>query len=179
MNIVEPALQSQLGPAFDVERVRTDFPILKLQVEGKPLVYFDNAASSQMPQQVIDRLVHYQTAQHANINVDVGMLSCLIMHQAIDHLLRHLAGCRIVEIDQRFSLNLEFKYRKIGANAFDVERRTQLRLQSRLYNIHCSISLSLFQHSSLEPMFERSHGYAIDDLGTKCVGQQIARCKLG
>ena len=75
MNIVEPALQSQLGPAFDVERVRTDFPILKLRVEGKPLVYFDNAASSQMPQQVIDRLVHYQTAQHANINRGVHYLS--------------------------------------------------------------------------------------------------------
>jgi cysteine desulfurase/selenocysteine lyase len=75
MNIVEPALQSQLGSAFDVERVRTDFPILKLRVEGKPLVYFDNAASSQMPQQVIDRLVHYQTAQHANINRGVHYLS--------------------------------------------------------------------------------------------------------
>src|SRR4051794_16887642 len=75
MNIVEPALQSQLGPAFDVERVRTDFPILKLQVEGKPLVYFDNAASSQMPQQVIDRLVHYQTAQHANITRGAHYLS--------------------------------------------------------------------------------------------------------
>jgi len=75
MNIVEPALQSQLGPAFDVERVRADFPILKLRVEGKPLVYFDNAASSQMPQQVIDRLVHYQTTQHANINRGVHYLS--------------------------------------------------------------------------------------------------------
>jgi len=75
MNIVEPALQSRFGPALDVERIRTDFPILKLEVEGNPLVYFDNAASSQMPQQVIDRLVHYQTAQHANINRGVHYLS--------------------------------------------------------------------------------------------------------
>ena len=75
MNIVEPALQSRFGAAFDVERIRTDFPILKLEVEGNPLVYFDNAASSQMPQQVIDRLVHYQTAQHANINRGVHYLS--------------------------------------------------------------------------------------------------------
>lgn len=75
MNVVEPALKSQFDSTLDVEQVRTDFPILKLQVEGKPLVYLDNAASSQMPQQVIDRLVHYQKAQHANINRGVHYLS--------------------------------------------------------------------------------------------------------
>jgi cysteine desulfurase / selenocysteine lyase len=75
MNLVEPPLKSQFGSSFDVERVRVDFPILKLQVEGKPLVYLDNAASSQMPQPVIDRLVYYQTAQHANINRGVHYLS--------------------------------------------------------------------------------------------------------
>ena len=60
---------------LDVERIRADFPILGLQVEGKPLVYLDNAASSQMPQQVIDRLVRYQTTQHANVNRGVHYLS--------------------------------------------------------------------------------------------------------
>src|SRR6476646_1584487 len=67
--------------------------------------------------------------QVVHATVDVGMLSSLIMHQAIDHLLRHLAGCRIVEIDQRISLDLKFEYRKIRANAFDVERRTEPGLQ--------------------------------------------------
>ena len=61
--------------AFDVERIRADFPILKLKVNDKPLVYLDNAASSQMPQQVIDRLVYYQTKQHANIHRGVHYLS--------------------------------------------------------------------------------------------------------
>jgi len=61
--------------AFDVERIRQDFPILGLTVAGKPLVYLDNAASSQMPQQVIDRLVHYQTHEHANIHRAVHYLS--------------------------------------------------------------------------------------------------------
>ena len=61
--------------ALDVESIRADFPILKLKVNGKPLVYLDNAASSQMPQQVIDRLVHYQTAEHANIHRGVHYLS--------------------------------------------------------------------------------------------------------
>ncbi|MFT4844627.1 MAG: cysteine desulfurase/selenocysteine lyase [Marinobacter psychrophilus] len=61
--------------AFDVEAIRTDFPILQLQVDGEPLVYLDNAASSQMPQKVIDRLVHYQTSEHANIHRAVHYLS--------------------------------------------------------------------------------------------------------
>ncbi len=60
---------------FDVERIRADFPILSLAVGGKPLVYLDNAASSQMPQPVIDRLLHYRTREHANINRGVHHLS--------------------------------------------------------------------------------------------------------
>ena len=68
-------LKSRSTSAFDVERIRADFPILKLKVNDKPLVYLDNAASSQMPQQVIDRLVRYQTTQHANINRAVHYLS--------------------------------------------------------------------------------------------------------
>lgn len=60
---------------FDVERIRADFPILNLQVSGKPLVYFDNAASSQMPQAVIDTITRYQTQEHANIHRAVHYLS--------------------------------------------------------------------------------------------------------
>jgi len=60
---------------FDVERIRADFPILSIKVGDKPLVYLDNAASCQMPRQVIDQLVHYQTTQHANINRAVHYLS--------------------------------------------------------------------------------------------------------
>jgi len=63
------------APALDVASVRADFPILQIEVEGQPLVYLDNAASSQMPQPVIDCLVHYQTSQHANIHRGVHHLS--------------------------------------------------------------------------------------------------------
>ncbi|UVS61755.1 cysteine desulfurase [Nitrosomonas sp. PLL12] len=56
-------------------RYRADFPILNLKVNDKPLVYLDNAASSQMPQSVIDRLIRYQTTQHANIHRAVHYLS--------------------------------------------------------------------------------------------------------
>jgi cysteine desulfurase / selenocysteine lyase len=73
MSVVKAVLQDPR--AFDVERVRADFPILELEVNGKPLVYLDNAASSQMPQPVIDRLVRYQTSEHANIHRAVHYLS--------------------------------------------------------------------------------------------------------
>ena len=76
MNSSASAVQvARPAAALDVERIRADFPILQLQVNGKPLVYLDNAASSQMPQQVIDRLVHYQQAEHANIHRGVHYLS--------------------------------------------------------------------------------------------------------
>jgi len=75
MSSNQSALISRPGPALDLGRIRADFPILKLQPGGKPLVYLDNAASSQMPQQVIDRLVRYQTTQHSNIHRAVHTLS--------------------------------------------------------------------------------------------------------
>ncbi len=75
MNAVRTAFNTRMAPAFDIERIRSDFPILQLKIDGKPLVYLDNAASSQMPQPVIDRLVRYQTSEHANINRAVHYLS--------------------------------------------------------------------------------------------------------
>src|SRR2546421_6754928 len=54
--------------AYDVDRIREDFPILKLPVYGKPLVYLDNAASAQKPQAVLDRLNHAYTAEYANVH---------------------------------------------------------------------------------------------------------------
>jgi len=62
-------------PPFDLARVRAEFPILRLKVNGKPLAYLDNAASSQMPQPVLDRLIRYQTQEHANIHRAVHYLS--------------------------------------------------------------------------------------------------------
>lgn len=75
MNPVNVSLKSEISSGFDWEKIRADFPILKLNIDDKPLVFLDNAASSQMPQQVIDRLVRYQTTQHANINRAVHYLS--------------------------------------------------------------------------------------------------------
>ena len=61
--------------AFDVARIREDFPILKEKVHGKPLVYLDNAATSQKPRAVLDALDHYYTTENANVHRGVHYLS--------------------------------------------------------------------------------------------------------
>ncbi|MGV3627139.1 MAG: SufS family cysteine desulfurase [Betaproteobacteria bacterium] len=61
--------------ALDIERLRRDFPILDLKVNGKPLIFMDNAASSQMPRQVMERWTKYRSEQHANIHRAVHYLS--------------------------------------------------------------------------------------------------------
>lgn len=62
-------------PDFDVERVRKDFPILREKINGKPLVYFDNAATTQKPQAVIDSIVNYYTSMNANIHRGIHTLA--------------------------------------------------------------------------------------------------------
>ncbi|NNF16929.1 MAG: cysteine desulfurase [Gammaproteobacteria bacterium] len=61
--------------AFDVQKIRQDFPILHQQVHGKPLAYLDNAASAQRPQCVIDAVCRYETHDHANVHRGVHTLS--------------------------------------------------------------------------------------------------------
>ena len=60
---------------LDIQKIRQDFPILKREVNGKPLVYFDNAATSQTPQIVIDAIVDYYSSYNANIHRGVHSLS--------------------------------------------------------------------------------------------------------
>ncbi len=60
---------------FNVEKIRADFPILNRKVNGKPLVYFDNAATSQKPQVMIDAIVDYYSNYNANIHRGVHTLS--------------------------------------------------------------------------------------------------------
>ena len=63
------------GPALDVAAIREDFPILDQVVDGKPLVYLDNAASSQKPRQVIDAIGTYYLRDHANVHRGVHELA--------------------------------------------------------------------------------------------------------
>jgi cysteine desulfurase/selenocysteine lyase len=63
------------GPSYDVARVRGEFPILARQVNGKPLVYLDSAASSQQPLAVLRAVELYETTMHANVHRGVHTLS--------------------------------------------------------------------------------------------------------
>jgi cysteine desulfurase/selenocysteine lyase len=69
-----PVLRSR-DNTFDVEAVRRDFPILHQDINGKPLVYLDNAASSQRPRAVIDAISRYYERDHANVHRGVHTLS--------------------------------------------------------------------------------------------------------
>ncbi len=61
--------------SIDIEKIRADFPILSRKVNGKPLIYFDNGATSQKPRSVIDSLENYYKDQNANIHRGVHTLS--------------------------------------------------------------------------------------------------------
>ena len=63
------------NPSFDVNKIRKDFPVLHQEINGRPLVYLDNAATSQKPQCVIDALVGYYTTENANVHRGVHTLS--------------------------------------------------------------------------------------------------------
>jgi cysteine desulfurase / selenocysteine lyase len=73
--MISNVLQVDKAAPIDVERVRADFPILKRLVNGRPLIYLDNAASSQKPRQVIDALVDFYSNTNANVHRGVHTLS--------------------------------------------------------------------------------------------------------
>ena len=60
---------------FDIEKIRADFPILGREVNGKPLVYFDNGATTQKPRQVIDAITRYYADMNSNVHRGVHYLS--------------------------------------------------------------------------------------------------------
>ena len=60
---------------LDITAIRQEFPILNRMVKGKPLIYLDNAATSQKPQVVIDALIHYYTGYNANIHRGIHTLA--------------------------------------------------------------------------------------------------------
>src|SRR6201993_606974 len=67
--------QTTSSSTYDVSRIRADFPILAMQVYGKPLVYLDNAASAQKPRAVLDRLDEAYTTQYANVHRGLHFLA--------------------------------------------------------------------------------------------------------
>jgi cysteine desulfurase / selenocysteine lyase len=71
------AARLHVAPVYDVAGVRTRFPILESRIQGRPLAYLDNGASTQRPQAVIDAVTHYETHLHANVHRGVHTLSQL------------------------------------------------------------------------------------------------------
>jgi len=78
------------------EAIRAQFPILSRQVNGKPLVYLDNAASSQKPQRVMDAITHYYTFDHSNVHRGVHFLSQLATekYEAARTKMQHFVNAR-------------------------------------------------------------------------------------
>ncbi|HEX4945919.1 MAG TPA: cysteine desulfurase [Blastocatellia bacterium] len=70
-------MQTQTASEFDVAKIRAEFPMLTQTVNGKPLVYFDNAATSHKPQCVLDKLDHYYAAHNSNVHRGVHYFSQL------------------------------------------------------------------------------------------------------
>jgi len=75
MNMQTAAAEITRQKKYDVNRIREDFPILKTYVHGKPLVYLDNAATTQKPDFVIDRINKYYSTMNSNIHRGVHALS--------------------------------------------------------------------------------------------------------
>jgi cysteine desulfurase/selenocysteine lyase len=75
MPIADAVEMRTKGSLWDVESIRADFPVLHQTVNGKPLIYLDNGASSQVPQVVIDRGIFYIEQEHSNIHRGVHYLS--------------------------------------------------------------------------------------------------------
>lgn len=68
-------MTNEIFHGFDVAKIRNDFPILKTLVYNKPLVYLDNAATTQKPQVIIDKIVEYYSSYNSNIHRGVHLLS--------------------------------------------------------------------------------------------------------
>src|SRR5215470_16866103 len=76
-NLAASEPQARTKRPFDIDAIRRDFPILHRQVNGKPLIYLDNAATSQKPQIVLDAISQYYEQENANIHRGVHYLSQL------------------------------------------------------------------------------------------------------
>src|SRR5437763_16903041 len=74
MSVVEEQPRTAVK-LFDPHSVRRDFPILSTTVDGRPLIYLDNGATTQKPRAVIDAISHYYEAQNANVHRGVYQLS--------------------------------------------------------------------------------------------------------
>ena len=93
---LQPAQRAEGFSPSELEKIRADFPILKQKVHGKPLVYLDNAATSQKPRAVIEAIVRYYETTNANIHRGVHFLSehATEEHDAARHTVQNFLNAR-------------------------------------------------------------------------------------
>lgn len=84
---------------LDIERIRTQFPVLNQQVNGKPFIYLDNAATNQKPKRVIDALTHYYEKDNANIHRGIHTLAerATKAYEATRHAMQEFINAKHVE----------------------------------------------------------------------------------
>ena len=94
-------MSAPAAPALDLDRLRQDFPILSQRVRGKPLVYLDNAATSQKPRRVIEAVSRFYACENANIHRGVHYLSeqATLAYEAVrGRVARHLNASMAAEV---------------------------------------------------------------------------------
>ena len=133
--------------AYDVQKIRNDFPILSREVRGKRLVYLDNAATTQKPRQVIDRLVRYYTEENSNVHRGVAHEEGPAVQVHVD---RERTGCRAVEVHRHLAVpRLDADPLRAGQVATGEPQVFAVRHRPRRRGAH---------HLDLEPVTESHHG---------------------
>jgi len=92
-------MSTQAATRLDLQKIRTEFPVLNQQVNGKPLVYLDNAATNQKPKRVIDALTHYYEKDNANIHRGIHTLAerATRAYEATRHAMQEFIHAKHVE----------------------------------------------------------------------------------
>ena len=143
--------------AWDVARVREDFPVLGQTVNGKPLVYLDNAASAQVPRIVIERGAKYLREEHSNIHRGVHYLSqrATSAYEGAREKVKRFINAREARVDTKPQLEIYNDDVKCshGATVGQLEEEELFYLLSR--GLHQDLARNLLTYGFAEEIVER------------------------
>lgn len=162
---------------LDINHIRKDFPILNRSVNGKPLVYFDNGATAQKPQAVIDALVNYYTNQNSNIHRGVHTLSreiTIAYEEARQTIATHINAAQPSEIiftrGTTESINLvAYCFGKLAINEGDEILITEMEHHSNIipWQMLCEEKKAILKYIPINPAGE----LVLDELETLVTGK--------
>lgn len=157
---------------FDIDKIRNDFPILHRTVNGKPLVYFDNGATAQKPQAVIDALTRYYAQQNSNIHRGVHTLSreiTIAYEEARQTITAHINAAQASEViftrGTTESINLvAYCFGKINIREGDEVVITEMEHHSNIipWQLLCEEKKAVLKYIPINPAGE----LVLDDLET-------------